>query len=361
MPAGAECPARKDFNQIVGAVSERFYDKTFRGLNWPARVEHYRKQIRCEASEQQIAARANALLAELHASHTRVYTKTDLDYWGLNSVFSQNDAEHPFWVSGIWTRRDGRKWYARYVLEGSPAVAAGILPGDELVSLNGEPFSPTGFTSGPGSLVISSDGRTRRTVPLTARWESVMQAFIIAADASTKIIPVGERRVGYIHVWGARGPILQSAQKAMRRFESERVDAVVVDFRGGYGGTSLDYLDPIRKSEYLMSVPRYLLIDESVRSGKEMVAAIAAREHLVELVGSRTAGAFLGAVPARIDGGRYFVVIAAFDGELPDLPRIERVGVAPTVPVEPCRRYCQGRDAQWEKVAQLIASARRPK
>jgi C-terminal processing protease CtpA/Prc len=141
---------------------------------------------------------------------------------------------------------------------------------------------------------------------------------------------------------------------ALAKFESQKVDALVLDLRGGYGGTSLDYLQPIWRSAHLMSVPRYFLIDESVRSGKEMLAAIAARDHLAELVGSRSAGAFLGAVPVRIEGGRYLVIVAAFDGKLADLPRVEGRGVAPTIEVKPCRIHCRGSDPLWEKVVGLI-------
>jgi carboxyl-terminal processing protease len=354
-PAAAsdDCAARRDFDLIVGAVSEQFYDKTFNGLNWPMRIADHRKQLRCGSTDQEVAARVNKLLAELHASHTAAFTKADLDYWGYNSAFSQQDSEHAFWFSGIWSRREGRMWYARYVLEASPAAAAGVQQGDELISINGAPFSPIAFTAGPDQLVVSSNGRERRTVTLQARSESVMQAFIRASQASTAIRKVRDLRVGYFHLWGARAPILQSLKDALAKFESQKVDALVLDLRGGYGGTSLDYLQPIWRSTYLMSVPRYFLMDESVRSGKEMLAAIAARDHLAQLVGSRSAGAFLGAAPVRIDDGRYLVVIAAFDGNLPGLPRIEGRGVAPTIEVLPCRIHCRGRDPQWEKVAGL--------
>ncbi len=354
--ADADCAAQADFDRIVGAVAARFYDKTFGGLDWPARVAYYRGQVRCASTEQEVAAVANGLLAELHASHTAVFTKSDLDYWGFNSVYSANDTDYAFWFSGIWARQQGPKWYAAYVLEGSPAVAAGVVAGDELILLNGAAFSPAAFGAGANSLVISSDGKVRRTLSLTPRLENVMQAFIAAADASTRINRMGDRRIGYFHLWGARAPLLKLLQSAMRRFESERVDAVVLDLRGGYGGTSGDYLQPLRQSAYLMSIPRFFLIDDSVRSGKELLAATAARDHLAVLVGSRTAGAFLGGVPARIDGDRYFVVIAAFGGSIPDLPPIEGHGVAPTIEVDPCHTYCGGRDPLWERVAQQIAA-----
>jgi carboxyl-terminal processing protease len=356
--AGADdgCAAQRDFDSIVGAVTERFYDKNFNGLDWPARVAIHRERVRCGMTEQDVATQANDLLAELHASHTVALTKADLDYWGFNSVFSQRLSDYALQFPGIWARREGQKWYARYVLEASPAAAAGVQQGDELISINGAPFSVTGFTAGPDRLVVSSDGREQHTLTIQPRSESVMQAFVRASQASATIRRAGKLHVGYFHLWGAREPILQSLKDALAEFESKKVDALVIDLRGGYGGTSTDYLEPIRRSAWLMKVPRYFLIDESVRSGKEMLAAIAARDHLAELVGVRTAGAFLGGQPVRIDEGRYLVVVAAFDGNLPDLPRLEGHGVGPTIEVQPCRTYCRGRDMQWEKVSQLIGA-----
>jgi C-terminal processing protease CtpA/Prc len=350
------CAALTDFDGISAAVSERFYDKKFHGLDWPSRVAHYRQRVRCESSDQDVAAIANALLSELHASHTKVYSKSDLDYWGYNSMFSPHDTDYPLPLSGIWPRWAGHKWYVAYVLEGSPAGAAGVMAGDELISLNGKQFAPTEFAVGANDLVVSSDGHVKRTLQVAATSESMMQAFIAATDASVRINHVGNRRIAYIHLWGARAALLARLQSAMRQFESEHVDALVMDLRGGYGGTSVEYLDPIRNSAYLMSIPRYFLVDESVRSGKELLAATAVRDHLAKLVGSRTAGAFLGGVPARIDGGRYFVLIAGFGGNITDLPPIEGHGVAANILVAVCRTYCRGRDPQWEKVAELIAS-----
>src|SRR5689334_17859179 len=64
--ADRDCPARQDFDLIIGAVTERFYDKTFRGLDWPARTAHARKAVRCGSTDAEVAARANDLLSELH-------------------------------------------------------------------------------------------------------------------------------------------------------------------------------------------------------------------------------------------------------------------------------------------------------
>jgi C-terminal processing protease CtpA/Prc len=75
-----------------------------------------------------------------------------------------------------------------------------------------------------------------------------------------------------------------------------------------------------------MSVPKFFLIDDGVRSEKEMLTAMVKKERLGTLVGSRTNGAFLVAVPVPPIDGKYFLLVAGY-GSLPvDLPPIEGVG-----------------------------------
>jgi len=350
------CSARRDYDEIVAAATRKFYDQTFRGLDWPSRVEHYRKTVRCDDNEESIAGRVNALLSELHASHTALYTRTDIDYWGLNSLFAPNLTDYALNFSGIWPQQRDRQWYAKFVLEGSPAARAGVRQGDRLMQLNGEPFSPFAFTAKVDSLLVSSDGKKRRLASIQSTRISVMQAFIDASDASRRTFTVRGKRVGYFHLWTARDAILQSLKAALAEFDAADINGLVLDFRGGYGGTSPDYLAPLRASAHLMSIPKVFLVDDSVRSGKEMLAAMIRKEKLGTLVGSRTAGGFLGAAPVRLLDDRYFLLIAAYGGVPLDLPAIEGVGVQPHVRVPPCRMLCAGKDPPLEKALELLAT-----
>src|SRR5690606_23645663 len=231
--------------------------------------------------------------------------------------------------------------------------------GDELLAIAGEEFSPLGFGPGVSTLGLSSDGRIVRTVSLETRRQSVMRGFVDAARASERIISVGSKRIGYFHLWTARDAILESMEAALERFENDRVDALVMDYRGGYGGTSEDYLTRLRERSFWRKVPKYFMIDDSGRSGKEMLAGIVRRDGLGTLVGSRTAGYFLGASPFRFFDDRSLLLLAVGDGAVPVLPgigRIEGVGIPPDVIVEPCRRYCEGRDPILAKALELIAA-----
>lgn len=84
------------------------------------------------------------------------------------------------------------------------------------------------------------------------------------------------------------------------------------------------------------------------------MAATIKHEHLATLVGSRTAGAFLGGSPVRLFNNKYLVEVAIGHFVPPGIGEIEGVGVQPDVVVPPCLRFCRGNDPQLRAAMQLI-------
>ena len=361
------CQARTEFDTITAAVSEHFYDHTFRGLDWPKRVSTARKKVGCKDDTRAVASKINTLLSELHTSHTGVYTQQDLDYWALQSVFSQGVDQFPVAFSGIWPIRLKGHWYAKYVLPGSSAFDSGVQPGDELVSIDGKPFQPLGFSASIASrLVFSRDGRAKQSVAIQARAQGMQQFFLDAAQTSAHTLSIGTRTTGYFHLWaGTNALFLKNLNDALAEFEKQKVDALILDLRGGFGGAGLEYLANLKQSEHLRQVPKYFLIDDGVRSGKEWVAGTVRVEKLGTLVGSTTAGMFMGGSPFRFFDNRYLLYLAVGTFEPPGIGKIEGIGVPPDVAVAPCRRYCGGKDPQLDRAVDLIRalpplSARNP-
>ena len=103
------CGAQQEYDAIAAVVTEKFYDRSFAGLPWPARVAQHRGEVHCGDDVARVALAANALLAELHASHTAVYTRADVDYWALHAIFSQGKSDFRVAFSGILPARiDGQ-------------------------------------------------------------------------------------------------------------------------------------------------------------------------------------------------------------------------------------------------------------
>ena len=355
-PAPGECAALVQFDAIAATVTLNFYDRTFRGLPWPERVKHFRHEIKCADGPDRIAAVANALFSELKASHTGVYTADDLTYWALESFFSHSIDDYPVNFSGIWPVRRDHEWFARYVLQGSPAQHAGVLPGDELISINGRPYQPLGFRGGKtAAFVVSEDGRTRLTLYVKAKKQGMQRFFFVATRDSERIEQIQGHAVGYFHLWSGAGPLfLKALNGALANFERHHISALILDLRGVYGGAGPPYLEKLRHDPYFRHVYKVALIDHGTRSGKELVAAIIKHDHLATLVGSRTAGAFLGASTVRLFNNLYLVEVAIGHYVPPGIGEIEGVGVQPDVPVAPCIRFCRGRDPQMAAALRLI-------
>lgn len=95
------------------------------------------------------------MLDEIGTSHTHLYTRDDEGWaflveltWGSLSAETRAalfPLGPPLWTgAGLLTERgpDGTGWFARGVLDGSPAAAAGVRTGDRLIAIEDEFFSP---------------------------------------------------------------------------------------------------------------------------------------------------------------------------------------------------------------------------
>ncbi len=391
-PAGAPGPAHADSNtalldEVWRTVRDRFYDPNLRGLDWAAIHERYAAQAASATSDEAVAAVCNTMLAELHASHTELYTPAEPAYYQLADVFAgalrRRGLDHVFPGGritypgiGIFTRTDGQgRVFVTGVIEDTPARRAGLLVGDEILAADQAPFQPVlSFRSKVGSPVALSI-RRRRDGPV----ELVMvepaelqphEMFLHGLQASARLIAAGGVRVGYVHVWSYAG---EAYQQALEQLIAEGVlkdaDALVLDLREGWGGAVPEYLDLFNARAPTMRVrnrdgredienikwrrPVAMLVNERSRSGKEVLAFGFKKYQLGELVGARTTGAVLAAT-AFLMGNGDLLVLAVDDVQV-DNERLEGVGVEPTVPVPFDNSYAGGRDPQLDRAVELLS------
>ena len=142
------------FDEVWETVRDRFYDPRLHGLDWQAVRAQYRPRVAAARSREETAAAVNAMLAELGASHTQYYTPEDPAYYqladifsyalrhrGLERVFPTGEVSYP--GIGVFTQVDDQgRTFVTGVIEGAPAHQAGLLAGDEILTVDDRPFRP---------------------------------------------------------------------------------------------------------------------------------------------------------------------------------------------------------------------------
>jgi carboxyl-terminal processing protease len=339
------------FERVWKTTQQRFYDPKMHGLDWKAVGDKYRDKAAAATTHAEFQQVVNQMLDELHASHAAYLTSDDLEFYLLQALF-RNDLDNiqmeHIGVTGV---RDGNAFVVRAILDGSPAVKAGIRVGDRITDVDGKPFS----TVGPFK------GKEERSVPITIvrgaetlhftvnpTRENPQRAFLDAMSRSARIIETDGKRIGYVHLWTMTNDRFRENLEAILTGKLANTDGIVLDIRDGFGGHPTKFTDVLfrpavrweqtgRGSAKSSSIagygkPMVLLINEGTRSAKESFSYQIKKTGRGTLVGKTTAGAFLGAGGYAIGSDGYLelpIVNITLDGN-----RLEGVGVSPDVVVE---------------------------
>ncbi|WP_034491716.1 S41 family peptidase [Afifella pfennigii] len=383
------------FNEAAAIVEEQFFDPSMNGLDWAKVSAEHRARLTPHMEPSAFADEVNAMLARLQASHTRLYTRDMPAWYQLAGVFmpaSPRLAEElapflqdgaPSYVGiGAFTESDGEAHVVTGVLEGLPAAEAGLLLGDRILSVGGEPFHPILSWEGRAEERLALEVERRpgetRTLTVTPRLLDGRTMFKQAMRASARLIERQGRdrqgrRIGYIRAWSYAGGDYQDILAGEALYGSlKEAEALVLDLRGGWGGANPQYLQLFAERAVettslardgsaftfasAWTKPVVLLVDEGSRSGKELIAHGFRALRIGPIVGERTAGAVLaGTLNVLSDGSLLYVAVSdvRVDGE-----RLEGVGVAPDieVPFEPL--HAAGADPQLERaLAEALALA----
>lgn len=138
--------------------------------------------------------------------------------------------------------------FVRVVFAGSPAERAGIRRGDRILSADGEGFHPVlslrGRAGRPMTLAIQSRGdRPSRAVVVTPRRIDPRQEWLEHQKRGAKVIDVRGSRVAYMPFFSAAGEAHEDALVEEITGQFVDVDALVLDFRDGWGGASPTFIN----------------------------------------------------------------------------------------------------------------------
>ena len=148
--------------EIGRIVREDFYDRD--GL---AEFNAAEARLRSAAtSGEGLASASSSWLATLYASHTARFTPDSIDYYEIADVFARSirgdlralfppDGAVTYEGVGIATTRIAGKTFISDLYDGSPAAAAGLRAGDEIVS--------GGWRAIPGDRLVHRQGGPGRS------------------------------------------------------------------------------------------------------------------------------------------------------------------------------------------------------
>lgn len=376
---GDELPPKSGnatFDQAVQVVMDNFYDPAVLPA-FAAAVAAEEKILPLESTSFAYDAALDRLVAGLGASHTGHYDASQLDYYELADIFRFNyrqDLRRLFPPEGRITYPgigiasallDGKR-FVTDVYDGGPAAKAGILVGDEILAADGAPFQEIGsFRDKVGTNVKLEVRPQADAAPITVDVPVVQlqpsDALVEGITDSARITEKNGKKIGYLHIWTFASGDVEGAIDAALTGPLAAADALVVDLRGRWGGAPPDaaeiflggtppfrFIDRSGKgtiSNVRWHKPVVALVDDGTRSGQE-VFAYALQAKGIPLVGSRTAGALLGARGYMLPDGSLLEIPVA--GVELDGRKLEGVGVMPDVSAPFDIRYADGHDPQFD-------------
>ncbi|MBP1884603.1 S41 family peptidase [Sinorhizobium mexicanum] len=334
--------------------------------------------LTAKSSQVEVDKAIDTVLASLGASHTARFKRDTIDYFELIDIFRfavRNDMRRLFPPDGevnyagigMVTQSNGQR-FVTDVYDGSPADRAGILVGDEILSVDGAPYREVeSFRDKVGRTVEVRLRRQPGAVPIavkvTVERLRPLRTFERAIESSVKVTEHDGRRIGYVRLWTLStedGLDIVARELATGRLKD--ADGVIVDLRGRWGGGPADAAElfvgdtPTFRlisrggKETLANVrwrrPVVAIIDEGARSGLELFA-YALKMNGIPLVGTRTAGALL-AGRAYLLPDDSLLELAVSDAVIDEGLRLEGRGVDPDIPVPFSLPYAAGKDPQFD-------------
>lgn len=377
------------FDRVIELVNANFYDGRPLGrFNAAAEAEIADPVTALSRTSpaSRVDSAITSVLASLKVSHTGRFKTDTIDYFELADIFRfaiRDDMRRLFPPDGaarypgigmVTTVENGQRFVSD-VYDGSAAKKAGLLVGDEILSVDEQAYRE--IESFEGKVGRSVEIRLRRhrdaepsSVQVTVESLRPLPMFERAIEESIALVGTGGRKIGYVRLWTlSTRDGLDLVAEALSSGRLKDADGLVVDLRGRWGGGPADAAEFLvggtptfrlipRRGEATLAnfrwqKPVVALIDRGTRSGLELFA-YTLRQHAIPLVGERTAGALL--------AGRAYVLpddslleVAVSDAVIGDELRLEGVGIAPDVQVALPLAYAAGKDPQREAaIAEMV-------
>jgi carboxyl-terminal processing protease len=347
------------FENVAAVLGKKYYDQRFRKEELPGLVSEYREKAAHATTLREQREVVQEFLSHIPSSHLGLLSNQTFRY----VVYDLQGRPYP--TFGFQLMDIKGKFYTFSVLEGGPALRAGLLPWDRVVSIDGVPVeqaprlewrSDDAYIKDdhdpPVHYLKAGQGETIR-VKIERRRGKFMELSIASEDysafaaarASAHVYASGGRSFGYLHFWYVHMTGVPELLKEKLEGEFSNCDGLIIDLRGR-GGNGLavpKIVDILRDESSRRHRPIIALIDRQSRSAKDVLAYELKKNGIAKLVGEQTAGAVIPATFADV-GYESMLMFPSFK-----LPRytdlLESKPVEPDLFVERSGPFSAGKDA----------------
>lgn len=360
-----------DFDKSIGPIDifDKFWQEAKSNIYPEERVHDFFHETNYQALKKKAAIATdiyeltpiiNEFLKKLQVSHTHFFDNHSIDFYMFRSMFLTREISTPE-VNHIGAQYSfvDSQYVVREVLDGYPSELAGLKHGDIILEANGKPFHPYKSFNPVGKDININVLRNKKQISLKidAVTENPNLSFYNAMIQSTHTYEIGKKKIGYVHLWSGTHKSISGKFKEIIEVEFHDMDGIILDLRGGFGGTWYEYLDPFfpnrddyfeytwisKDGEKKLNIPQLktnethfsgsmvVLINEGVRSGKEALAYQFKKSNRAILIGTNTKGAFTaGKGIFNEEKLPYFLYLAT--GEiLLDGTKVEGFGISPDI------------------------------
>jgi len=380
------------FDDVWETVEERYYDPTFRGLDWQARRSPFREAAGKAQDSEQLYEVLRQMLAPLKDAHTRVYSPDNkFDWWNPKFI-----------TVGLTIREVAGQPTVTNVESKSAASRSGIKPGDVLLDVNSIPVDEllqtrlkdygskindsiryraiASILDGPLDTPVELRWRNNSNQIKSARlqryWSQRELGFssfrkngiaVIKLDTFTQSIALDFARSLPEMVGNSRSVILDlrtnggGDAEAMNDIASLFLpDGITLGVFADRSGASFELSTLLKRTQIdpstkRLDLPMVVLTSEGTSSAAEIMAATFQTKGRAVVIGANTCGCVL-AIRSRHnlpDGG--ILDVSEFDFRTPAGLRLEGAGVKPNVLVTNTRRdLYDRRDAALETARTLL-------
>jgi carboxyl-terminal processing protease len=347
-------------------INANYVRDNFNGVDWDAVFDEYVVLAEDVTSSEELWELLADLVRELNDDHSRFVPPGNMEGEFGVGISGADDSEPLPWTGiSVWPgpSREDEYFYAWDVCQYGAAADAGMVRGDVILAVDGEPLVPgeEGFTSEQVRAVVFGTGGDTVTLTVQSGPDEEPRDLRLplgggggCMDWVYEIVSESPY-IGYIRIADFDGDAADNIRSAIEEFEADKpLDGLILDVRHNPGGNSDDsagiFADgivgtegPLREGEQRTTyrirgvdwndtTPLVVLTDGSSHSAADYFPAALKELDRATIIGMNSAGNTEGIISFGLADGT-LIRLAVMTMALNDGTLLEGVGVTPHIEI----------------------------